>query len=75
MFYFVRKNLSVAMPVMGEQLGITKSDMGTILTVHGVLYGVSKFGNGVVADRANARVSADAAGRSRRRRCSTCSSG
>ncbi len=56
MFYFVRKNLSVAMPVMGTQLGITKTDLGTILSVHGVLYGVSKFGNGIVADRANARV-------------------
>jgi OPA family glycerol-3-phosphate transporter-like MFS transporter/OPA family sugar phosphate sensor protein UhpC-like MFS transporter len=56
MFYFVRKNLSVAMPVMGQDLHLTKADLGTILTVHGVLYGVSKFGNGIVADRASARV-------------------
>src|SRR3954471_12071242 len=54
-FYFVRKNLSVAMPVMGTQLGISKADLGMFLTLHGVIYGMSKFGNGFLADRANAR--------------------
>src|SRR5688572_8957878 len=55
LFFFVRKNLSVAMPVMEEQLGITKSSLGLFLTLHGLIYGLSKFGNGVVGDRANAR--------------------
>jgi OPA family glycerol-3-phosphate transporter-like MFS transporter/OPA family sugar phosphate sensor protein UhpC-like MFS transporter len=55
LFYFVRKNLSVAMPVMGKDLGITKSDLGLFLTLHGVLYGVSKFANGPLADRSNGR--------------------
>jgi phosphoglycerate transporter family protein len=55
LFYFVRKNLSVAMPVMEEQLGITKSSLGLFLTLHGLIYGLSKFGNGIVGDRANAR--------------------
>ena len=55
LFYFVRKNLSVAMPVMEEQLGVTKSSLGLFLTLHGLIYGLSKFGNGVVGDRANAR--------------------
>ena len=54
-FYFVRKNLSVAMPVMLTQLGIKKSQMGLFLTLHGVLYGVSKFGNGIIGDRADGR--------------------
>ncbi|HEY2881144.1 MAG TPA: MFS transporter, partial [Pirellulales bacterium] len=54
-FYFVRKNLSIAMPVMGQTLGIGKSDLGLFLTLHGVLYGVSKFANGVVGDRADGR--------------------
>ena len=54
-FYFVRKNLSVAMPGMGKDLGISKADLGLFLTLHGLLYGVSKFANGVVGDRANAR--------------------
>jgi sugar phosphate permease len=54
-FYFVRKNLGIAMPLMGQQLGITKEQFGLFLTLHGVLYGVSKFFNGFLADRANAR--------------------
>ena len=55
MFYFVRKNLSVAMPVLGDDLGINKADLGLFLTLHGLLYGLSKFANGVLGDRANAR--------------------
>ena len=55
MFYFVRKNLSVAMPAMEAQLGIGKSQLGLFLTLHGLLYGVSKFANGVLGDRRNAR--------------------
>ena len=54
-FYFVRKNLSVAMPGMQAELGITKTDLGTFLTLHGLLYGVSRFVNGMWADRTNAR--------------------
>ena len=56
LFYFVRKNLSVAMPAMSKDLGITKVDLGIFLTLHGVLYGVSKFANGFLGDRANARI-------------------
>ncbi|MDB5297097.1 MAG: transporter [Phycisphaerales bacterium] len=55
LFYFVRKNLSLAMPVMGKELGIGKEQLGLFLTLHGVLYGVSKFANGFLGDRANAR--------------------
>src|SRR4051794_23202170 len=55
-FYFVRKNISTAMPVMEEQLGIGKPQLGLFLTLHGVLYGVSKFANGMLADRCNGRM-------------------
>jgi phosphoglycerate transporter family protein len=55
LFYFVRKNLSVAMPVMEEELGIGKDQLGIFLSAHGVLYGVSRFVNGIWADRVNAR--------------------
>ena len=54
-FYFVRKNLSIAMPAMQHDLGISKTDLGLFLTLHGLLYGVSKFVNGFWGDRANAR--------------------
>ncbi len=54
-FYFVRKNLSIAMPVMEKTLGVTKTDLGLFLTLHGVLYGVSKFVNGFFGDRCHVR--------------------
>src|SRR3989441_8076355 len=54
-FYFVRKNLSIAMPFMETGLGIQKTQLGLFLTLHGLLYGVSKFANGFFADRSNAR--------------------
>lgn len=56
MFYFVRKNIGIAMPAMQADLGITKSDLGLFLTLHGVIYGLSKFANGILGDRCNARV-------------------
>ena len=55
LFYFVRKNISFAMPGLGKELGITKSDLGLFLTLHGVIYGISRFVNGALADRTNAR--------------------
>jgi OPA family glycerol-3-phosphate transporter-like MFS transporter/OPA family sugar phosphate sensor protein UhpC-like MFS transporter len=55
LYYFVRKNLSVAMPVMEENLGVGKDQLGLFLSIHGVLYGISRFANGVIADRVNAR--------------------
>jgi glycerol-3-phosphate transporter len=54
-FYFVRQNMSIAMPVMEETLGITKGNLGLFLTLHKILYGVSKFINGMLGDRANPR--------------------
>lgn len=55
-FYLIRKNLSVAMPGIQSDLGVSKTDLGLFLTLHGILYGVSKFANGYLGDRTNARV-------------------
>ena len=55
-FYFVRKNYSVVQPIIGKDLHIDKPGLGLILTLHGVVYGISKFLNGFLADRANACV-------------------
>jgi OPA family glycerol-3-phosphate transporter-like MFS transporter/OPA family sugar phosphate sensor protein UhpC-like MFS transporter len=55
LFYFVRKNISIAMPYMNTELGISKTDLGLFLTLHGLIYGLSKFINGMWGDRANAR--------------------
>jgi OPA family glycerol-3-phosphate transporter-like MFS transporter/OPA family sugar phosphate sensor protein UhpC-like MFS transporter len=55
-FYFVRANLPMAMPAMKKSLGINNASLGVFLTLSGVLYGVSKFANGYLGDRSNARV-------------------
>ncbi|HTQ38403.1 MAG TPA: MFS transporter [Pirellulales bacterium] len=54
-FYFVRKNYSFCMPLLEKQLGLSKTNLGLILTLHSVLYGISKFANGIVGDRADGR--------------------
>jgi len=54
-FYLVRKNLSMAMPDLQVDLGITKAQLGLFLTLHGVIYGVSKFLSGFAADKFSPR--------------------
>ncbi len=54
-FYLVRKSLAVAMPVIEQEFGIPKSQLGLILTVFGITYGVSRFINGFAGDRTNPR--------------------
>lgn len=55
MFYFVRKNFSFAITHLNQEYGISNASFGIILTLGGLLYGVSKFVNGILADRTNAR--------------------
>ncbi len=55
LFYFVRKNFSLAMPGLEQDLGISKTSLGIFLTLNGVVYGLSRFVNGILADRMNAR--------------------
>lgn len=54
-FYFVRKNFSMAMPSFLSEFGYTKTDLGLILSLFSIIYGVGKFFNGMLADRANPR--------------------
>ena len=55
-FYLTRKNLSMAQPLMLEEGVISTYALGTMLTVHGVVYGLSRFVNGFWADRLNGRI-------------------
>jgi OPA family glycerol-3-phosphate transporter-like MFS transporter/OPA family sugar phosphate sensor protein UhpC-like MFS transporter len=55
MFYFVRKNFSFAIPLLNEEYGISNASFGIIMTLGGLIYGLSKFINGILADRTNAR--------------------
>lgn len=54
LYYVIRKNLSIAMPLLGE-IGVTKVQLGAFLTVGGIVYGFGRFLNGMVADRNSAR--------------------
>ena len=51
LFYFVRKNFSITMPALESELGISKTKLGLFLTLNGIIYGVSRFINGFLADR------------------------
>ena len=55
LFYFVRKNFSFAIPGLTAEYGISKTSFGVIMTVIGLIYGLSRFLNGFIADRMNAR--------------------
>ena len=54
LYYIIRKNLSIAMPLLGE-IGVSKVQLGAFLTAGGIVYGVGRFLNGIVADRNSAR--------------------
>lgn len=54
-YYFVRKNFSFAIPGLSAEYGITKTSFGIIMTLVTIVYGLSRFLNGYVADRMNAR--------------------
>jgi len=54
-FYFVRKSLAVAIPVIIAEFNIPRAQMGMVLTLFGITYGVSKFINGFAGDRTNPR--------------------
>jgi OPA family glycerol-3-phosphate transporter-like MFS transporter/OPA family sugar phosphate sensor protein UhpC-like MFS transporter len=55
-FYLTRKNLSMAQPGMLEEGVISTYAIGTMLSIHGIVYGLSRFVNGFWADRLNGRI-------------------
>jgi phosphoglycerate transporter family protein len=54
-FYLVRQNFSMAMPSMITELGYTKTQLGMVITIWSIVYGIGKFVNGFFSDRSNAR--------------------
>ena len=55
-FYFVRKNMSVAMPGITAEYGVTNKSFGWIIFAGSLVYGFSRFINGYVVDRLKGRV-------------------
>lgn len=55
-FYFCRQNFNIAMPDLMNHFEVTKTQLGWILTVASIVYGVGKLVNGFLSDRSNARI-------------------
>lgn len=54
-FHLCRKNIAVALPSMGEALHLSNTELGLLGSSLYVTYGIGKFINGVIADKANVR--------------------
>lgn len=54
-FYLCKKNMSVAMPVMGTSLGYSNTELGLLGSTLYFTYAIGKFVNGILADRSNVR--------------------
>ncbi len=55
LYYFTRKNITVAIPGVMAEFGYTMTDFGWILTLSSLMYGLSKFTSGIISDRSNPR--------------------
>ncbi|MEB3702627.1 MFS transporter [Candidatus Bealeia paramacronuclearis] len=55
-YYLLRQNFSMAIPGMMEDLGYTKIELGWVVTMWSIVYGIGKFVNGFLSDRSNARI-------------------
>jgi len=54
-FHLCRKNIAVALPAMGADLHLSNTELGILGSTLYVTYGIGKFINGVIADKANVR--------------------
>lgn len=54
-FYFTRKNITPALPLISEKLDIDIIQLGILSSVFYIVYGIGKFISGLLADRANIR--------------------
>ena len=50
-FYFVRKNFSIAMPGLTAEYGISNTSFGIVIAIGSVIYGASRFINGFIVDK------------------------
>ncbi|HMW61939.1 MAG TPA: MFS transporter, partial [Leptospiraceae bacterium] len=54
-YYFVRKNFSIANKSISEEFHFSNTEMGLILSAATVAYGISKFASGILVDILNPR--------------------
>ncbi len=53
--YLCRKNLSVAIPMLQQEFGVSKADLGTVASVSTIAYAAGKFIFGPLIDRIGGR--------------------
>lgn len=56
LFYFVRKNFSLAMPGLTAEYGISNKSFGWIIFFSSLVYGFSRFINGYLVDRVKGKI-------------------
>ncbi|HCK99640.1 MAG TPA: hypothetical protein DHW42_06000 [Candidatus Marinimicrobia bacterium] len=54
-FYLVRVNISVAMPEIMAEYGLTKTNLGAVLSALFMMYAIGQFINGQLGDKLNSR--------------------
>ena len=54
-YYLCRQNFSMVMPAFMEEFGYSKTQLGFVMSIASIVYGVGKFVNGYISDRSNAR--------------------
>ena len=56
LFYFVRKNFSIAMPGLTAEYGISNTSFGIIIGLGSLVYGLARFVNGFIVDKVSTKV-------------------
>jgi phosphoglycerate transporter family protein len=54
-YYLVRSNFAMVIPSLQSEFGYTKTEIGWIITIFSIVYGIGKCVNGLLSDRINAR--------------------
>ena len=55
-YYFARKNFSIAMPGLTAEYGISNTSFGIVIAIGSLLYGLSRFINGFIVERVSTTV-------------------
>lgn len=55
-YYFVRKNFSIAMPGLTAEYGISNTSFGVIIAIGSLIYGLSRFINGFIVEKVSTKL-------------------
>ncbi|MCQ2184137.1 MAG: MFS transporter [Bacteroidales bacterium] len=55
-YYFVRKNFSIAMPGLTAEYGISNTSFGVVIAIGALIYGLSRFINGFFVEKISTKL-------------------